>query len=282
MILAENRIDRIYDWMLTFDTRAYRHQRLRPVYAGTELVDDYADDRYGFIVSAGQVMDKLGNVEVQLKGESSRIDFSDSQGSSDTRREFRSIIVRSLIDSYDQYPFPRNGMLNIIYVESAGEVLGGTERYVKLFWGSTITRTFQRRHTLTGSMSLGTSDPSMPASESFSLGGSPARLDCSNPETASSMFYADFPGLRPEQRTGSRLAAGRLSYRLFIPKYFYMEFTYAAGNVWKSRQTIRAESLLQSYGVRGTFDTYIGQLSLGWGITSHGEDHMTLSAGREF
>jgi hypothetical protein len=255
---------------------------MRPIYDRSSLVNSYEDDRYGVIFTVGQVMDKLGNLVLQFKSETSLINYPPSLGLKNHQREHRSVIVRSLIDSYDQYPFPRNGMLNIIYIENAGKVFGGTERFVKLFWGSTVTRTFSRRHTVTGSLSLGTADPSIPATESFSIGGSATRLDCYNPDTAASLFYADFPGLRNEQISGSRLAAGKLSYLLFIPRAFYLELTYGAGNVWKSGETIRAKSLLQGYGVRGIFDTYIGQLSLGWGITSRGEDRLTMSAGREF
>jgi outer membrane protein assembly factor BamA len=295
MFIAENRNDRVYKWMYTFNLRAYKHLRIRPLYNRESLVNNYEDDRYGVIFSVGQVMGKLGNVMVQLKSETSLINYPPSllmapqrvlahvgDPIKNSRHEYRSVIVRSLIDSYDRYPFPRNGVLNIIYIENAGKVFGGTERFVKIFWGSTVTKTFSRRHTVTGSLSLGTADPSLPLTESFALGGSRTRLDCYNPDTAASLFFADFAGLRHEQKVGSRLAAGSLSYRLFIPRYFYLELLYGAGNVWKSGETIKADSLLQCYGVKGTFDTYIGQLTFGWGITSRGEDRLYMSAGREF
>ena len=282
MFMVENRNDRIYKWMYTFNLRAYKHIRMRPLYDRASLMSNYEDDRYGVILSVGEVMDKLGNVVVQLKSETSLIHYPPSLLMKNTRHSYHSIIVRSLIDSYDQYPFPRNGMLNILYIENAGKVFGGTEQFVKIFWGSTVTKTFSRRHTVTGALSLGTADPSLPKTEMFALGGIGTRLNCYNPDTAASLFYADFTGLRHEQRVGSRLAAGRLSYRLFIPRYFYLELTYGAGNVWRSGETIRVDSLLQCYGIRGTFDTYIGQLGLGWGITSRGDDRLYMSAGREF
>ncbi len=282
MFMAENRNDRIFSSLYTFNIRAYRHERLRPLYRGDTLTGDYQDDRYGVIFSLGQVMGKFGNVMFQLKSETSKLDYPKSSGIKDARREFRSIVVRSLIDSYDRYPFPRNGALNHIFLENATNVLGGTERFVKIFWSAAVVRTLARRHTFTGSLFLGSADPSTPETESFSLGGSATRLNTSNAGTASSIFYADFMGMRSEQKFGTRLAAAKTSYRLFIPKYFYLDFSYGIGNVWNSTSTITRDSLLQSYGVAGTFDTFLGPLSVGWGITSRGKDHVYMSAGREF
>jgi NTE family protein len=282
MVMAENRNDRMFSSMYTFNLRAYRHHRIRPLYEKDALIRDYEDDRYGAILSIGQVMDKLGNVVLQFKSETSKIDYPQSSGIKDARREYRSIVVRSLIDSYDRYPFPRKGSLNNIYVESASTILGGTERFVKIFWNASMVRTLARRHTFSGSLFLGSADPSTPESESFSLGGSPSRLNSANAITANSLFYADFMGLRSEQKFGTKLAAAKASYRVFIPRYFYLDFTYGIGNVWKSAETITKDSLLQSYGVTGTFDTPLGPLSIGWGITSQGSDRVYMSAGREF
>ncbi len=282
LLMAENRLDRVYDWTYTFNIRAFQNRMVRPTYQGRTSYFDYEDERWGMILSMGQVMDKLGNVVVQLKSETSLIHPEKPSGLKDTRREFRSFVIRSLIDSYDRYPFPRYGMLNVFYLENAGEVFGGTERFVKLYWSTTAALTFARKHTFTGAISLGTADPSLPESDYFSLGGGPTRLNCYNTDSSTSLFYADFPGLAHQELTGSRLASGLISYRLFIPRFFYLEFTYGAGNVWRSGQTIRADTLLQCYGVKGQFDTYFGQMSAGWGITSQGDDRIYLSAGREF
>ncbi len=282
MIMAENRNDRIFRSLYTFNIRAYRHERLRPIYDRHTLTSDYVDNRYGFILSIGQVMDKLGNVVLQFKSETSKLDYPRVTERKDTRHEFRSIVIRSLVDTYDRYPFPRQGMLNTVYVENASKVFGGTEQFVKIFWGATAYRTLARRHTFSSSLFLGSADPSTPESESFFLGGVGSRLNCLNSPTAASLFHADFMGLRSEQHSGTRLAAIKGSYRLFIPRYFYLDFSVGAGNVWKPSDTITADSLLHFYGVTGTFDTYLGPLSIGWGITSRGDDRLYMSAGREF
>lgn len=282
MLTAENRVDRIYSSLYTFNLRAYAHQRFRPVYEGESLAHDYTDERYGLILSIGQVMDKLGNAVLQFRTETAKTDYPAILGKKDTRHEFRSLIVRSLIDSYDRYPFPRSGILNTVYLENASSVLGGTERFVKIYWGMNGYRTFGRRHTVSGSLALGSTDPATPEIEWFSLGGAPSRLGCTNSAAAASLFFADFAGLRQEQKSGTKLAAAKLSYRLFIPRYFYLDFSVGAGNVWDKDDTITRESLLQCYGITGSFDTYLGPISSGWGITSHGEDCVYFSAGREF
>ena len=189
---------------------------------------------------------------------------------------------RSLIDSYDRYPFPLSGKLNVVYLENATKILGGTEQYVKIFWGNTQVKTFAQKHTFTGSLFLGTADPSIPDNEAFTIGGNDTRLNCYNADTDGSLFYSDFMGMQNEEKSGTRLAAAKISYRLFIPRYFYLHFLYGAGNVWKNDDSIKVASLLQYYGVKGSFSSPFGPLSIGWGITSKGNDQVYLTAGWEF
>ena len=99
---------------------------------------------------------------------------------------------------------------------------------------------------------------------------------------ASKNFYADFQGLHNEEKYGNYMAVGKIKYRLFIPRYFYLNFIYNIGNVWDNQDTIRFDSLLQSYGIQGSFATYLGPLSIGWGITSEGDERLYMSAGWEF
>ncbi len=187
-----------------------------------------------------------------------------------------------MIDSYDRYPVPMQGNINVIYIESSNEFFGGTEQFVKLYWGGSYVRTFLKKHSFSGSFALGTADASTPGIDSFTLGGNTTRLNCYNSDSARSQFYADFPGLGIEERTGNYLATGKITYRLFIPKYFYLSMIYAIGNVWDNDETITADSLLQGYGVEGTFTTFIGPLTFGWGITSGGNDRIHMAAGWEF
>ena len=282
VLMVENRSDRVYKSLFTFSIKAYQHLRKRPIYDNHRLVSDYDDDRYGLVLSVGQQMDKLGNMVFQFRNESSWTRYPDALKDHNAHREFSSIIVRSIIDSYDRYPFPQNGKLNVVYVENSSKFLGGTEQYVKIFWGNTQVKTFANKHTVSGSLVLGTADPSIPENELFTLGGNHTRLDCYNSETGGSLFYSDFMGLMNEEKSGTRLAAARLSYRLFIPRYFYLYLLYGVGNVWGKGASIRADSLLQYYGIRGSFSSPFGPLSLGWGITSKGEDRLYMTAGWEF
>lgn len=282
LLMVENRSDRVYKSLLTFSIKAYRHLRKRPVYDNHRQVSEYNDDRYGVVFSIGQQMDKLGNMVFQFRNESSWTRYPDSMKDHNVHSQFRSFIVRSLIDSYDRYPFPLSGKVNVVYLENSSKILGGTEQFVKIFWGNTQVKTFAKKHTISGSLFLGTADPSIPDNEAFTLGGNFTRLGCYNAETGGSLFYSDFMGMQNEEKSGTRLAAARLSYRLFIPRYFYLHILYGIGNVWGKSSSIRADSLLQYYGVKGSFSSPFGPLSIGWGITSKGEDQLYMTAGWEF
>ena len=282
LIMLENKSSRVYKSLYTFSLKTYRTFRKHPVYKNQALLYDFEDERFGTIIGAGQQMDKLGNALFQFKTETVRTRFAPSVGVKDANKEFRSFIFRSLIDSYDRYPFPQNGYMNHIYIESATAVLGGSDQFVKIYWGSSFARTYGRKHTFLGMFSFGSTDPSTPNIDVFTLGGHATRLNCYDIESAGSHFYADFPGLTDEERRGTRLAAGKMTYRLFIPRAFYLDLIYGIGNVWGQGETITVKSLLQSYGIRGSFATFAGPLSFGWGITSEGDDRTHISAGWDF
>jgi len=282
LLMLENRNNRVYKSLYAFSLKAYSLFWKRPTYSKHSLLLDYEDKRFGTIVSVGQQMDKLGNAMLQFKSETIRTHYAPSANIENTKKELRSVVIRSLIDSYDRYPFPRNGYMNLIYVESASEVFGGSEQFAKIYWGTSVARTYARKHTVSGSFSVGTADPSIPDIEAFTLGGDATRLNCYDTDSAGSHFYADFPGLADEEKRGTRMAVGKISYRLFIPRAFYLDFIYSIGNVWERGATITARSLMQSYGITGSFATFVGPLSCGWGITSEGDDWLYLSSGWEF
>jgi len=282
LLMLESQSDRIYKSLYTFNIKTYRLFRKRQFYQDHSNFIEYEDDRYGTIISLGQQMEKLGNAMLQFKTEILWTHFSPSSKMKNQKKELRSIIMRSVIDSYDSYPFPKNGKINIIFIESAQEFFGGTEQFVKIFWSGSFVKTFAEKHTLFGGFSLGTADPSTPDIESFTLGGNPSRLDCYDYDSAGSHFYTDFQGLYSEEKYGNYMAVGKIKYRLFIPRYFYLSFIYNIGNVWDNQDTMRFDTLLQSYGIQGTFASFMGPLSIGWGITSDGDDRLYMSAGWEF
>ncbi|MFC1551356.1 patatin-like phospholipase family protein [Candidatus Latescibacterota bacterium] len=281
-IMLESQIDRIYKSLYTFNIKTYRLFRKRELYMDHADAIEYEDDRYGTVISLGQQMGKLGNVMFRFKSETLWTHFAPSTNMKNQNKEIRSIIMNSVIDTFDSYPFPKNGNISIIYIESSQEFFGGTEQFVKLFWSGSYAKTYAKKHTLLGGFSLGTADPSTPDIESFTLGGTATRLNCYDYDSAMSHFYADFQGLYHEEKFGNYMAVGKLKYRLFIPRYFHLGLIYNIGNVWNNQDTIRFDSLLQSYGIQGTFASRLGPFSIGWGITSQGDDRLYTSAGWEF
>ena len=282
LVMFESQNDRIYKTLYTFNIKTYRLFRKRPLYRDHFYYSDYEVDRYGTVLSLGQQMEKLGNAMLKFKTETLWTQYTPSSNMKNEKREIRSIIFQSIIDTYDTYPFPKNGKINVIFIESSHDFFGGTEKFVKMFWGSTHVKTFARKHTFSGSFFLGTADASTPYIESFTIGDNSTRLNCYDYSSASSHYYADFQGLNSEEKYGNYLAVGKINYRLFIPKYFYLSCIFNIGNVWDNDETITFDSLLQAYGIQGSFATYLGSLDIGWGITSEGDDRLTMSAGWEF
>ncbi|MFC1651422.1 BamA/TamA family outer membrane protein, partial [Candidatus Latescibacterota bacterium] len=281
-IMLESQIDRIYKSLYTFNIKTYRLFRKRQLYQDHSNSLDYEDDRYGTVISLGQQMGKLGNMMFQFKSETLWTHFAPSSNMKNQNKEIRSIIMQSVIDTFDNYPFPKNGNINIIFIESSQEFFGGTEQFVKLFWSGSYAKTYAKKHTLLGGFSLGTADTSTPEIEAFTLGGTPTRLNCYDYDSAMSHFYSDFQGLYHEEKYGNYLAVGKLKYRLFIPRFFHLSMIYNIGNVWNNQDTIHFDSLLQSYGIQGSFASRLGPFNIGWGITSKGDDRLYMSSGWEF
>ena len=276
----EERANRMWRTYLTHRVKAYYSREDRQVYGKNTPTGTYRDARVSTRFAFGQQMYRLGAATAEVRVENARLDSTSGTGFPQGKRKIRSLILRSILDSLDRFPFPRRGRRHHFYLESAGKVLGGTESYTKLFAFLDSFHTVRRKHTFRWRTAWGTADLTLPYSEHFRLGGGDDiyGYHYGQPFGDHNNLY----GYAQDQFIGRQLLAGAVEYTLWIPKYFYLSLIYHTGNVWKATEKIRLSELHHAWGIRGAFDTLAGPISVGYGRTMEGNERMYFSAGYEF
>lgn len=276
----EERASRLWHTYLTHRVRAYYALEERQVYEDGVSVGAYRDMRASARFCFGQQMYRWGAATAEVRVENGRFEALSGRGHPRGSSRIRSIVLRSILDSLDRFPFPRSGRRHEVYVESAGKVLGGTESYVKLLALLDSFYTIGRKHTFRWRAAWGAADRSLPYGEAFRLGGGGDIYGYSHGEVFGD--HSNLYGYAQDAFLGRQLLGGGLEYTLWVPKYFYLSLIWQMGNVWQATDEIRLSELHYGWGVRGAFDTMAGPVSLGYGHTKEGDDALYFSVGYEF
>jgi NTE family protein len=237
----------------TWDTYLYGNApKTHPNRWDRDLLGEYRDIRYGFSVSFGSLLERLGNVTAEFIWQNVRIvDVRDLAGLDD---RYRLAIVRlaTLVDTKDAYPFPTRGVGFKMSYEFSFEGLGSQVGYNALqamyenyaSWGQYLT--FHPRFT------LGFADNTMPLAQQFRLGGRDS-----------------FFGLREEDRRGRQLILMNMEVRYKLPIQFlfdtYVRARYDLGTISAVPEEIKFSSLLHGVGVELAFATPVGPAVFGVG-----------------
>jgi NTE family protein len=156
-----------------------------------------------------------------------------------------SLMVSSIIDSQDKYPFPKKGFLVKTSYETAQKVLGGDISYTKFLLDYKNYLPIDDANTLVPGFVIGFADNTLPLGQQFSLGG-----------------QNSFFGLRENDYRGRQIFLTSLKYRYFLPfKIFfdtYLSLRYDLGSIWTTRKEIRFKDLRHGIGATVAFDTPLG------------------------
>jgi NTE family protein len=214
-------------------------ERLKRIDDGT-----YRQVKWGGNLTVGTQFERFGNVSAMLRYEDHTI--NERQAGLFTETDFRLLAYRlsSLFDTYDRYPFPREGVGVHAYYESALSSLGSGVSYSKFFVSYESYSTFLRRHTVRPRIQFGFGDETLPLSEQFFFGGK-------------DQFY----GLREYDSRGRQVFLVNLEYRFRLPFRIlvdtYLHARYDVGSVWLTPQDIHLQDMLHGVGVGFGFDTAI-------------------------
>ena len=204
-------------------------------------------------------------VSVEGRAERVKISAREGHGYDAGKREIRSLVLRSLMDTLDRFPFPTAGHTYNAYLEIGEPILGGTEEFRKTFVSLASYRTIWHLLTLYGRGVLGVSEGPLPFSEQFLIGGE---------ETLC--------GYRDDELRGNKLFLLNMGYRLRLGKRVYFGIRYDMGNVWEHELQIKWGTTRHAIGVHLALDTPLGPVKATYGRASDGRERAYFSAGYRF
>lgn len=253
--------DRIFKTYLTYKLNIFYRDDRRKLFEDHERIGEFSQQRFGADFSLGQHISRLGIISVETKAARVKIDH----GTSEDEYNIRSFIIRSLVDTFDKYPFPRQGKYHHLYVELAGDILGGDLVYRKAFTSLESYFPLHRRVNFHPKIAIGISDGTVPVSEKFTLGG-----------------CHDFYGLFDEELKGDKMFVGSLGLRFKFFHRLYWTLRYDMGEVWTKLESIKLKRLKHAFGSTLALDTPLGPLQFGYGVATNEWDKFYFSIGYDF
>ena len=253
--------DRIFKTYLTYKLNIFYQRDRRKLFEDHHKIGDFSQQRVGANFSLGQHISRLGIISVETKAEKVKID----DGIFEDTYNIRSLIIRSLVDTFDKYPFPHEGKYHHLYVELAGDILGGDLVYRKAFTSLESYFPLHRRVNFHPRVAIGISDGTVPISEKFTLGG------CD-----------DFFGLFSEELKGDKMFVGSLGLRFKFFHRLYWTLRYDMGEVWSKLESIKLKNLKHAFGSSLALDTHLGPLKFAYGVATDEWDKFYFKFGFDF
>jgi outer membrane protein assembly factor BamA len=264
------RDDRIFKSYMTYNFDIFHCRQNNYTYLNDIQIGEYLQGDTGFSFSFGQQIKRLGIFSVIAALNSVELREVTGYGYPTGKYDLKTIALQSIVDSQDQFPFPRQGKYyQFFYKMSSAKVLNSQESFIKLFCSFEFYHTFLKRNTIHPRLFWGTSDLTTPFFEQFRIGGQ-------------SSFY----GLRENEKIGRHVAVGSLEYRyLFpfgLPINFYWSIRYDIGATWKNQLDINIKNSLHGIGTSLALETPLGPIIFAWGGSSAGKDVLYFSGGFNF
>jgi NTE family protein len=253
--------DRIFKTYLTYKLNIFYQRDKRKLFWDHRETDDFSQQRYGGNFSLGQHISRLGIISVETKAERVKI----RNGVFRDTYDVRSLIIRSLVDTFDKLPFPHQGKYHHLYAELAGDILGGDLVYRKVFTSLESYFPLHRRINFHPKIAVGISDGTVPVSEKFTLGG-----------------CHDFFGLHSEELKGDKMFVGSLGLRFKFFHRLYWTLRYDIGEVWSRLESFKLENLKHGFGTSLALDTPLGPLEFAYGVATNEWDKFYFRFGFAF
>jgi len=237
----------------SFDSYVYANRPLsHPNRWERERVGEYRDIRYGFILSFGGLMERLGNATADLIVQQVRLVDLENLPSIAEKHRLAIVRLATLVDTKDAYPFPTKGVGFRMSYEFSLEGLGSEVGFNALqvmyesytSWGTHLT--FHPKFT------VGIADKTMPLSEQYRMGG------------RESLY-----GLREDDRRGRQLLLANMEVRYLLPIQLlfstYLRARYDIGTIAAVPEEFKLSSFLHGVGLELAVATPVGPAVLGAG-----------------
>ena len=255
--------DRIYKSYLTYRGDIFHQREKKKIYSEHREIDSFREWRTGTVFSLGQHISRLGTLSLETKLE--RVELREGKIYPKEVNDVRSITLRSLVDTFDKYPFPDRGKYHHLYIELAGRILKGDLTFRKGFTSLESYFPLSKHWNFHPKIALGISDGNLPTSEQFLLGG-----------------YNEFYGFFQDELRGDKLIYGNLEMRFKFWQRFYWNVRYDIGNVWSEPEDFKTNDIHHAIGTGLAIDTPLGPAQIHYGYAGKGIDKVYVRAGFEF
>lgn len=257
--------DRIWRSYLTYRLQAFLKKVKERTFSEGRRIGEFWVKRKGIFFSFGEGIGRLGTAS--LEGRVERIETDGISGSGHLPRSLslRTLSLRSIDDSVDRYPFPRNGRYHLLHFEFAPKWLGSEREYGKATFSVRSYKTWRRKHTISSHIRLGVSDHSLPFEEEFRMGG-----------------RKSIWGYQEDELRGNFLFESGLAYRFKLPKGLYLKAVIGLGNTWPERDAVKLTSPLLGGGFGIALSTPLGPIELDYGWHRQGKGILYFSAGYDY
>ncbi len=238
--------DRIFKTYLTYKFKLYHSQNKRYLYYQNEVAKSFIQKKTGAHFSFGQHIKRLGMASLEGKWE--KVEMHRQGSKTFEKCNLGIIILRSLVDTFDKYPFPDRGKYHHFYLEIVGKYLGGDRDYRKGFSSLESYFPLTKRINFHPKVAIGLSN-GLPLSEKFVLGGK-----------------ENFYGFLSEELKGDKLFFFNLGLRFKFPNKIYITFRYDSGNVWSNLEQIKLKNLKHGFGAGISILTPLGPVQFDYGV----------------
>lgn len=268
-------LERIFKTYLTFDAEVLFSRKQNFVYEqGVDKpIGEYFEKRIGAKISIGQLVERLGIVNIELHTDRFDVIGISGDGFRPGISVINRFVFRSILDTRDRLPYPTKGRyVHFSYDLSSklfNQQLSKDVSFFRSFFSIETYNTFAKRHTLNPKFTMGTADLTTPFVMHFRLNG-----------------YEHVFGTRDQELSGRHFILGNLTYRYELPKFLpvssFLGLRYDIWGIWENTEKAVYNELNHSYGVFWGVDTFLGAIELAYGWTNTGQERIYFSVGQNF
>lgn len=261
---AEVKANRILSTYLTARFQVYHDRFDRQLFRVTDRsIGEREEITNGSCLTVGQQIKRLGTASAKLKIRD--ITSRDPQTKVEEEFRLRQLLFETHVETFDRWPFPRTGKRHFIELALAGEYLGGNVEFTRFFSSLESYFPFGNWLCYHPTVSVGLSRSGLPITEQFYFGG-----------------LRSFAGLRTNQVSGDKLLMFNQELRVKLPLRLYFFTRLDIGEAYATAEQIKLRNLRTGFGVSLAFDSPIGPVEFGYGVTNHRADRFYFSAGPRF
>jgi NTE family protein len=262
LFLIEHKANRIFNTYLTYKIKGYYDAKNIYTYEDDLQTDpnntsrsrtgEYRQTLLGVSAGLGMQTGKFGNLIAEFRYEQNKVYNLTNEVINPYTINIAALRFSMKIDTQDKYPYPNSGILFHTYYETAQQLLGGDESYLKYALQFKSYFSLNKKHTFIPRFEIGFADETLPLSQQFSFGGE-----------------FSFWGYREHEYRGRQIILGSLTYRYKPPFNIlfdtYFSILYNVGSIWERQEEMKFKTFKHATGFVVSWDTPIGPADFGIG-----------------